>query len=325
MLLATRKNGTRDGQLIVVRKDRAAWVDASGIAANLQAALDDWTRVAPRLHALQADLDTGNVDGTAVDPSELHSPLPRAYEWIDGSAYLNHVRLVRKARNAEPPPTLETDPLVYQGGSGTFLAPTEDIPFLDPAYGLDFEAEVCVILDDTPQGTKAADALKYVRLVMIVNDVSMRGLIPNELKKGFGFFQGKPSSAFAPIALTPDELGEAWNGGRIHLPMTVHLNGEKVGWCDSGPEMHFGFAELIEHVTRTRALTAGTILGSGTVSNEDQAHGISCLAEARMIEIINDGEPSTRFMEPGDVVRIEMFGPDGDSLFGTIEQKVVAK
>ena len=323
MLLATRKNGTRDGQLILVRRDRAAWADASGIAPHLQAALDDWARVAPRLQALQSDLDGGHVEGQPLHPAELHSPLPRAYEWIDGSAYLNHVRLVRKARNAEPPPTLETDPLVYQGGSGTFLAPTDDLPFLDPSYGLDFEAEVCVVLDDTPLGTKAADALQYVRLVMICNDVSLRGLIPNELKKGFGFFQGKPSSAFAPIALTPDELGDRWREGRLHLPMIVHLNGERVGWCDAGPEMHFSFAQLIEHVTRTRALTAGTILGSGTVSNEDQAHGISCLAEARMIEIIRDGEPSTRFMEPGDVVRIEVL--DGDTpLFGAIEQRVVA-
>jgi fumarylacetoacetate (FAA) hydrolase len=325
VLLATRKNGTRDGQLIVVRKDRAAWADASGIAANLQAALDDWGRAAPQLEALQADLDAGHIDGRPIVADDLHSPLPRAYEWIDGSAYLNHVRLVRKARNAEPPPTLETDPLVYQGGSGTFLAPTDPIPFLDAAYGLDFEAEVCVVLDDTPLGTQAAEALKYVRLVMICNDVSLRGLIPNELKKGFGFFQGKPSTAFAPIALTPDELGPAWQEGRIHLPMTVHLNGERVGWCDAGPEMHFGFAQLIEHVTRTRALTAGTILGSGTVSNEDQAHGISCLAEARMIEIIRDGKPSTRFMEPGDAVRIEVRDDQGVALFGTIEQRVVAQ
>ncbi len=325
MLLATRKNGTRDGQLIVVRKDRAAWADASGIAPHLQAALDDWARVAPKLSALQADLDAGHIDGRALAGEALHSPLPRAYEWIDGSAYLNHVRLVRKARNAAPPPTLETDPLVYQGGSGTFLAPTEDIPFLDPSYGLDFEAEVCVVLDDTPLGTKAEDAMQYVRLVVICNDVSLRGLIPVELQKGFGFFQGKPSTAFAPIALTPDELGEHWKEGRLHLPMTVHLNGERVGWCDAGPEMHFGFAELIEHVTRTRALTAGTILGSGTVSNEDQVHGISCLAEARMIEIIRDGKPSTRFMEPGDTIRIEVCDEAGTPLFGTIEQHVVAK
>lgn len=323
--LATRMNGSRDGQLIVVRSDHEAYADASGIAATMQAALDDWGRVASKLEALQRDLDAGDVEGRPLDWAEIHSPLPRAFEWIDGSAYLNHVRLVRKARNAEPPPTLETDPLVYQGGSGTFLAPLEPIPFLDGAYGLDFEAEVVVILDDVPMGTKAADALQYVRLVTIVNDVSLRGLIPNELKKGFGFFQGKPSSAFAPLALTPDELGDAWQGGRLHLPMRVWLNGERVGWAEAGPEMHFGFAELIEHVTRTRALTAGTLLGSGTVSNEDQAHGISCLAEARMIEIIEGGEAKTAFMQPGDNVRIEVHDRDGRNLFGTIEQAVVKR
>lgn len=322
MKLATRKNGSRDGQLVVVRKDRAAWADASRIAPTLQAALDEWSRAAPQLHALQADLDGGHVEGRPLHAEDMLSPLPRAYEWIDGSAYLNHVRLVRKARNAEPPPTLETDPLVYQGGSGTFLAPTAPIPFIDPSYGLDFEAEVCVVVDDVPMGTKAADALQYVRLVMICNDVSLRGLIPAELKKGFGFFQGKPSSAFAPLALTPDELGEHWKDGRLHLPVTVDLNGERVGWCDAGPEMHFGFAELIQHLTLTRGLVAGTIIGSGTVSNEDQAHGISCLAEARMIEIIRDGEASTRFMEPGDEVRIEVID-QGTSLFGTILQRVV--
>jgi len=275
MKLATRKNGTRDGQLVVVRADRKAWADAAAIASNLQAALDDWARCEPALAALQAALDGGRIEGKPLVADEMHSPLPRAYEWIDGSAYLNHVRLVRKARNDVPPPTLESDPLVYQGGSGTFLAPTEPIPFLHASYGLDFEAEVCVITGDVPLGTRAADALQYVRLVLICNDVSLRGLIPTELAKGFGFFQGKPSTAFSPLALTPDELGDAWREGRLHLPMRVHLNGTPVGWCDSGPEMHFSFAQLIEHVTRTRALTAGTIIGSGTVSNEDQQHGIS--------------------------------------------------
>jgi len=323
--LATRQNGSRDGQLVVIRSDRKAWADASGIAATMQAALDDWVRLSPKLEALQRDLDAGDAPARDLDWSEIHSPLPRAYEWIDGSAYLNHVRLVRRARNAEPPPTLETDPLVYQGGSGTFLAPHEPIPYLDASYGLDFEAEVCVIVGDVPMGTKASDALQYVRLVTICNDVSLRGLIPAELKKGFGFFQGKPSSAFAPIALTPDELSDHWRDGRLHLPVNVHLNGEKVGWAEAGDEMHFGFAELIEHLTRTRALTAGTIIGSGTVSNEDQEHGISCLAEARMIEIIADGEASTPFMSPGDNVRIEVFAPDGTNLFGTIEQAVVAR
>ena len=322
MRLATRNDGSRDGALIVVRADHQRWADARAIAPHLQAALDDWAAAAPKLAALQAELDAGRVAGEPLDPAALHSPLPRAYEWIDGSAYLNHVRLVRKARGDVPPPTLTTDPLVYQGGSGTFLAPRAPIPFLDPAYGLDFEAEVCVIVGDVPLGTRAADALQYVRLVTICNDVSLRGLIPAELAKGFGFFQGKPSTAFAPFALTPDALGDAWRGGRLHLPMLVHLNGERVGWCDAGPEMHFGFAELIEHITRTRALTAGTIIGSGTVSNEGQQHGISCLAEQRMLEVIATGVATTPFMKRGDVVRIEVNDAAGVPLFGTIEQVV---
>ncbi|MCB9675971.1 MAG: fumarylacetoacetate hydrolase family protein [Alphaproteobacteria bacterium] len=324
MKLATLADGSRDGRLIVVRRDNAVYTDAADIAPCLQAALDDWDAAEPRLRERFEALQSGAIAGEPVDVAKLLAPLPRAYEWIDGSAYLNHVRLVRKARNAEPPATLETDPLVYQGGSGTFLAPTQSIPLGDPSWGLDFEGEVAVVLGDTPMFTKAEDAGRYVRLVMICNDVSCRGLIPPELAKGFGFFTSKPSTAWAPFACTPDELGGAWQGTRVHLPLLVHHNGERVGWAEAGPEMHFGFGDLVQHICRTRAFTAGTILGSGTVSNEDQQHGISCLAEQRMIEIIEHGEASTPFMKPGDTVRIEMLDSDGHSLFGAIDQKVVA-
>lgn len=323
MKLATLADGTRDGRLVIVRRDNARYADATDIAPTLQAALDGWEDKQPALQARFEALQSGAIEGEPVDQAQLRSPLPRAYEWIDGSAYLNHVRLVRKARNAEPPATLETDPLVYQGGSGVLLDPRQGIPLGDPSWGLDFEAEVAVITDDVPLMTTAEEAGRYIRLVMIVNDVSARGLIPAELKKGFGFLNGKPSSAFAPFALTPDELGDAWKDGKLDLPLIVHLNGERVGWAEAGPEMHFSFHQLIAHVTKSRALTAGTIIGSGTVSNEDQEHGISCLAEKRMIEIIENGEASTPFMKVGDQVRIEMFDREDNDLFGTIDQTVV--
>ena len=323
MLLATLSDGSRDGRLVVVRRDHSAFADATDIAPTLQAALDDWDRLSPRLEERFSALQSGKLTGEPTDGAAFMAPLPRAYEWIDGSAYLNHVRLVRKARNAEPPATLETDPLVYQGGSGTFLGPNDDIPLGDPSWGLDFEAEIAVVLGDTPMFTKAQDADQHIKLLMICNDVSLRGLIPAELKKNFGFFNSKPSTAWAPFALTPDELGAHWRDGRIHLAMQVHHNGEKVGWAEAGPEMHFGFGQLVEHICKTRGFTAGTILGSGTISNEDQQHGISCLAEKRMIEIIETGSASTPFMSVGDTVRIEMLGADGENLFGTIEQRVV--
>lgn len=324
MKLATRKDGSRDGKLVVVRRDNAAYAPADSVAPTLQAALDDWERLAPKLEALAAALEAGEVEGHPVQADELAAPLPRAYEWVDGSAYLNHVILVRKARGAEPPETLRSDPLVYQGGSGHFLAPTEDIPLHDPAWGLDFESEVGVILGDTPQGTKAADAHRYVRLLVLLNDVTLRSLIPAELAKGFGFFQGKPATAFAPFAITPDELGDAWREGRVHLPLKTKYNGSLVGDPHAGPEMHFSFFDLIEHITKTRRFTAGTILGSGTISNEDRARGISCLAERRMIETIETGAPKTPFMKAGDTVEIEMHDQAGKSLFGRIAQKVVS-
>jgi fumarylacetoacetate (FAA) hydrolase len=322
MKLATRRNGQRDGSLVVVNRALTRVADASHIAPTLQAALDSWESAAPALAAHAAALEAGQVASVAYDPTTLLAPLPRAYEWVDGSAYLNHVILVRKARKAEPPPTLKTDPLVYQGGSGHFLGPTEDIGLRDEAWGCDFESEVCVVLGDTPQGTSAAAAAPYVRLVMLANDVSLRNLIPDELAKGFGFFQSKPATAFSPVACTPDELGSAWRDGRVHLRLTTHLNGQLVGDTDAGPEMHFSFFDLINHVTKTRRYTAGTIIGSGTVSNEDRARGISCLQERRMIETIDLGAPQTPFLKHGDTVRIEMKHADGSSLFGVIDQRV---
>lgn len=323
MKLATLRDQSRDGALVVVRKDGAAYAPAKHIAPTLQAALDNWQRSEPELRELSSKLDSGKVEALTLDVSLLAAPLPRTYEWVDGSAYLNHVRLVRKARGAAPPPTLETDPLVYQGGGSGLLGSTDDIVLSDQEWGADFESEVAVVLGDTPQGTTAKDAASKVKLLMLVNDVSLRNLIPKELEKGFGFFQGKPATAFSPFAVTPDELGAAWKDGRVHLRLRTFLNGKQVGDTDTGPEMHFSFFQLIEHIAKTRSFTAGTVLGSGTVSNEDRARGISCLAEARMIETIEKGSPQTPFLKWGDRVEIDMLGPDGQNLFGRINQKVV--
>lgn len=325
MKLATLRDESRDGTLIVVSRDNARYAVASDVAPNLQAALDDWDNAEPKLRALFDKLESGELEGEPVDIGKLHAPLPRAYEWVDGSAYINHIVLVRKARNAEPPETLRTDPLVYQGGSGHFLAPTEDIPLPDPAWGLDFEAEICVVLGDTPRAVKPEDAGQHIKLVMLCNDVTLRNLIPPELKKGFGFFTSKPATAFSPFAVTPDELGDAWKDGRLHLHMKSRLNGDEVGNVHAGPEMHFSFHDLLAHVTKTRRFTAGTILGSGTISNEDESAGISCMAERRMREKIETGEFKTPFLEDGDHVQIEMLDADGNNLFGTIDQKVSAE
>jgi fumarylacetoacetate (FAA) hydrolase len=323
MRLATKRDGTRDGRLVVVRRDGEAVLDASRVVRTLQEALDGWDACLPSLRALAASLDAGDVDGEPLDPDALLSPLPRAFEWIDGSAFLSHVRRVRRSRGAEPPPTLETDPLVYQGGSGVLLAPTEDIPLPDPEWGLDFEGEVCAILGDVPRGVRAADAGRQVRLLCLANDLTYRNLVPGELAKGFGFFQSKPATAFSPFAVTPDELGPAWRGGRVHLRITVRWNGERVGDV-SGGEMHFSFHDLLQHVARTRGFTAGTILGSGTLSNEDRARGFTCIAEQRALELIDSGAARTRFMLAGDAVEIEMRDGAGRNLFGTIAQRVVA-
>ncbi len=327
MKLCTIDDGTRDGRLCVASRDGARLLPAAAIARTLQAALDDWDRCQPQLLALSESFDDGGTSALLASDVRFRSPLPRAYGWIDGSAYINHIVLVRKARGAEPPETLETDPLVYQGGSDTFLGPKDEIPLPNPAWGCDFESEIAVITGNVPLGVAPLDAGGHIRLLLIVNDVSLRNLIPNELAKGFGFFVSKPSSAFAPFAVTPDELGNHWRDGRVHLPLRTWLNGELFGDPDAGAEMHFSFPQLIAHCAQSRALSAGTIIGSGTVSNRDRARGSSCLAERRMIEVIDTGAASTPFLKYGDRVRIAMALPDqdprGDGIFGAIEQVVV--
>ena len=329
MKLASLKNG-RDGQLVVVSKDLSRYLDASAVAATMQSALDNWETTRPHLEALAKDVESG---GDAFDQAGCASPLPRAYQWADGSAYVNHVELVRKARNAEMPASFWTDPLMYQGGSDSFLGPRDDIPMADEAWGIDFEAEVAVVTGDVPMGVSAADAGNYIQLVMLVNDVSLRGLIPGELAKGFGFFHSKPSSAFSPVAVTLDELGSAWRDNKLHLPLLSDLNGEVFGKPDAGVDMTFDFAELVAHAAKTRPLVAGTIIGSGTVSNKlddgpgkpvaEGGVGYSCLAEIRMIETIESGAPKTSFMRFGDHIKIEMRDGDDASIFGSIEQTVV--
>lgn len=330
MKLASLKGG-RDGRLVVVSRDLTRWLDASDVAATMQAALDDWNASKPGLEALAARCETG--EGERFDEAACASPLPRAYQWVDGSAYVNHVELVRRARGAELPESFWTDPLMYQGGSDAFLGPRDAIPVADESYGLDFEAEVAVITGDVPMGAHPAAAAGHIRLLMLVNDVSLRGLIPGELAKGFGFFQSKPSSAFSPVAVTPDELGVAWRDNKVHLPLLSALNDEPFGEPDAGVDMTFDFATLIAHAARTRPLSAGTIIGSGTVSNgldggpgrpiAEGGAGYSCIAEMRMIETIESGAPGTAFMKFGDRVRIEMHDAAGVSIFGAIEQTVV--
>ncbi len=333
MKLASLKHG-RDGRLVVVSRDLKRMADATAIAPTLQAALDDWERAAPRLVDLSDALNAGEIAGEAFDETACASPLTRAYQWADGSAYVNHVELVRRARGAELPPSFWEDPLMYQGGSDSFLGPRDDIPVADIAWGVDFEAEIAVITDDVPMGASVEEAGRHIRLLMLVNDVSLRNLIPAELAKGFGFFQSKPSSAFSPIALTPDELGEAWDGGKVNLPLRSWLNGALFGCPDAGTDMTFNFPRLIAHAAKTRPLAAGSIIGSGTVSNRDPdggpgrpiadgGVGYSCIAEVRMIEKILTGEMKTPFMRYGDTVRIEMLDEGGNSLFGAIEQTVV--
>ncbi len=332
MKLATLKDGTRDGRLVVVSRDLTRYTDASFLARTLQAALDDWRRVAPHLEALAESLEHGSVPSERFHEHDAMSPLPRAYQWADGSAYVNHVELVRKARGAEMPATFWTDPLMYQGGSDSFLDPREPIRMADEAWGIDMEGELAVIVGDVPMGASVDEAREAIRLIMLVNDVSLRGLIPAELGKGFGFFQSKPSSAFSPVAVTPDELGDAWDGGKLHLPLNVDLNGKPFGRANAGIDMTFDFPTLIAHAARTRPLCAGSIIGSGTVSNkldggpgkpvEEGGVGYSCIAEIRTIETIESGGPKTPFMRFGDVVRIEMKDGAGHSIFGAIEQTV---
>ncbi|KUO56588.1 MAG: 2-keto-4-pentenoate hydratase [Sphingomonadales bacterium BRH_c42] len=334
MKLATLNDGTRDGRLVVVSKDLTRYSDAQHIAPTLQAALDDWERVAPELEVLARDVEHETVPCGRFHEREAMSPLPRAYQWADGSAYINHVELVRKARGAEVPESFYRDPLMYQGGSDSFLAPREDIPLGDAAWGCDMEGEVAAITGDVPMGASPAEAAGRIRLLMLVNDVSLRGLIPDELAKGFGFFQSKPASAFSPVAITPDELGEAWRDCLIHLPLMVDLNGHPFGRANAGADATFNLAQLIAHAAKTRKLGAGSVIGTGTISNKgadggpgkpvaEGGAGYSCIAEIRMIETIESGAPKTPFMQPGDTVRIEMRDAAGHSIFGAIEQAVV--
>ncbi|MCL4149471.1 UNVERIFIED_CONTAM: hypothetical protein GTU68_031811 [Idotea baltica] len=329
MKLATLKNGTRDGQLVVVSKDVTRCVAADGVAATLQEAMDNWATVEAQLTTLAQSI---TAESPTFNQADAHSPLPRAYQWADGSAYVNHVELVRQARGVEMPDSFWTEPLMYQGGSDTFLAPSDDICMPTTEWGIDLEGEIAIIVDDVPMGVSVKDAAKHIKLIMLVNDVSLRALIPTELGKGFGFFQSKPSSAFSPVAVTPDELGDAWRDGKVHLPLQVTYNGQAFGQANAGVDMTFNFAQLIAHATKSRALCAGSIIGSGTVSNKldggpgksisEGGVGYSCIAEIRTIETINNGKPSTPFMQFGDTVSIEMNNESGDSIFGRISQTV---
>ncbi len=323
MKLATLDNQTRDGQLVIVSRDLTRYTDASDIAPTLQSAIDDWSRHEAPLNERYQALNNSDIAGEAFDTQQCLAPLPRAYQWADGSAYVNHVELVRKARGAEMPEHFWTDPLMYQGASDNMLGPNQPIQMGSEEWGIDFEAEITVITDDVPMGVKPEDAEQHIKLIMLVNDVSLRNLIPNELGKGFGFFQSKPASTFTPVAITPDELGDAWRDSKVHRPLVSHLNNESFGHPDAGVDMTFSFAELIAHAAKTRFLSAGTIIGSGTVSNTDRSKGSSCLAERRMLEIIEHGKPITPFMQFGDRIRIEMFDDNNQSLFGAIDQEVV--
>ncbi len=324
MKLATLKNNTRDGQLVVVNRALSKAVIVSDLAATLQEAIDNWDDISPKLTEVYTRLNRGEIDNVIDFVQEnCESPLPRAYQWADGSAYVNHVELVRKARNAEMPDTFWTDPLMYQGGSDAFIGPRDNILIAREEFGIDFESEVAVITSDVPMGLSAQNAANHIKLFMLVNDVSLRNLIPGELAKGFGFFASKPSSAFSPVAVTPDELGEAWDGKKLHHPLTTHLNNTLFGQPNCGVDMTFDFPTIVAHAAKTRPLSAGCIVGSGTISNYDRTAGSSCLAEIRMLETIADGKPSTPFMSFGDSVRIEMFDSQGDSIFGAIDQQVV--
>ncbi|EGM70647.1 fumarylacetoacetate hydrolase family protein [Shewanella sp. HN-41] len=324
MKLASYNNGRRDGQLMLVSRDLTQAVAVPAIAHTMQQLLDGWALLKPQLQELYDALNEGKLDNAqAFDEAKCLSPLPRAYQWADGSAYVNHVELVRKARGAEMPETFWTDPLFYQGGSDSFIAPKADIPLASEDWGIDFESEIAVVTDDVPMGVSSENAAKHIKLLMLVNDVSLRNLIPGELAKGFGFFQSKPSSSFSPVAVTPDELGARWEDTKVHLPLITHLNGELFGRPNAGVDMTFNFSQLVSHVAKTRPLGAGAIIGSGTISNYDRSAGSSCLAEKRMLEVIADGKATTPFMHFGDTVRIEMLDDNGASIFGSIDQKVV--
>jgi len=323
MKLGSLKEGGRDGTLIVVSRDLGRGVRATGIAPTLQRALEDWSHVAPRLNALYESLNEGSADGQFdLDLQALAAPLPRAYEFVDGSAYLPHVERVRRARNAEVPESFYTDPLMYQATSAGFYGPRDAVKVASEDYGIDLEAEIVVITDDVPMAVDADAAADHIQLIGLVNDVSLRNLIPNELSKGFGFLQSKPRSALSPVFVTPDELGDAWQASKVHLPLVTHINGAWFGAPEAGEDMQFDFAQLVAHAAKTRPLGAGTIVGSGTIANQDTSRGASCFAEQRVVETLRDGKPSTPFMRFGDVVRIEMLDRQGASIFGAIEQRI---
>ena len=323
MKLGSLKEGGRDGTLIVVSRDLTRAVRATGIAPTLQRALEDWSNTAPRLNALYEALNGGDADGAFdMDAQAMAAPLPRAYEFVDGSAYLPHVERVRRARNAEVPASFYTDPLMYQATSAAFLGPRDPVKVVSEEYGIDLEAEIVVVTDDVPMAVTPAQAAAHIQLIGLVNDVSLRNLIPAELAKGFGFLQSKPRSALSPVFVTPDELDDAWRDNKVHLPLVTHINGEWFGAPEAGVDMQFDFSQLVAHAAKTRPLSAGTIVGSGTIANEDTSKGASCFAEKRTVETLRDGKPSTPFMSFGDVVRIEMTDRDGRSIFGAIEQRI---
>ena len=323
MKLGSLKEGGRDGTLIVVSRDLTRAVRATGIAATLQRALEDWSNLAPRLNALSESLNDGSADGQFdLDIAALAAPLPRAYEFLDGSAYLPHVERVRRARGAEVPESFYTDPLMYQAVSAGFYGPRDAVKVVSEDYGIDLEAEIVVVTDDVPMAVDAQQAAGHIQLIGLVNDVSLRNLIPAELAKGFGFVQSKPRSALSPVFVTPDELGDAWRGNKLHLPLLTHINGVWFGAPEAGEDMQFDFAQLVAHAAKTRPLAAGAVIGSGTIANQDTSRGASCFAEQRVVETLRDGQPSTPFMKFGDVVRIEMLDRDGVSIFGAIEQRI---
>jgi fumarylacetoacetate (FAA) hydrolase len=323
MKLASLKQGGRDGTLVVVSRDLNLAQTVADIAPTLQAALDNWPVVEPKLAGIYVALNNHAArHAFAFDQTQCHSPLPRAYQWADGSAYVNHVELVRKARGADMPASFWTDPLMYQGGSDSFVGPRDPIIAASSDWGIDLEGEVAAITDDVPMGIKSEQASSHIKLLMLVNDVSLRNIIPLELAKGFGFFQSKPASAFSPVAVTPDELGDAWDGRKLHLPLTIHFNGTLFGTPNAGVDMTFDFTQLIAHAARTRELEAGSIIGSGTVSNLDRSTGSACIAEKRCLETIEQGKAVTPFLQFGNIVRIEMFNQNHESIFGAIEQSV---
>ena len=326
MKLGSLKEGGRDGTLIVVSRDLSRAVRADGIAPTLQRALEDWNNAAPRLNALSEQLNAGEAaNAFDLDPAQLAAPLPRAYEFVDGSAYLPHVERVRRARGAEVPESFYVDPLMYQATSAGFLGPRDAVKVVDEGYGIDLEAEIVVITDDVPMAVSPERAATHIQLVGLVNDVSLRNLIPGELAKGFGFLQSKPRSALSPVFVTPDELGDAWQANKVHLPLVTHVNGQWFGAPEAGVDMQFDFAQLIAHAAKTRPLSAGTIVGSGTIANEDTSKGASCFAEKRTVETLEHGKPSTPFLSFGDSVRIEMFDAQGRSIFGAIDQRIEAQ